>query len=216
MNYGETYTLKEGRKAEDALTSIYLTDNKMSELKEIMEMYMQLAVNESGVSNANDGQVAGLESQKLATGIRNIEASSQEIFSTFIDDLEGGIEDVIDIAVQTMVKHLDGEEVFDLFDGQGSILETITPEEIRDIDLNVEILLTQANVEQAYALSQQASELVERYYALNPMVQERVTQFYRDMLRSLQVPNPETVIAPLALPENTMAPGEETGNAPPV
>ena len=54
MNWGGTYTKKAGMKAEDVLETIYLNDIKFEQVHMMIQFFMQLAYNESGVSSAND------------------------------------------------------------------------------------------------------------------------------------------------------------------
>lgn len=204
VNWGGTYTPAPGKTAKECLESVYLEDNKGMDLKAIMEFFMQLAMNESGIQHANDAQVAGFDSAKLATGIRNIEKSGQEMFSLYLGHLEPGISGTLGRNVKLVMANLDQMEVYRYFEedegGEGGAeLTVIEPGDIADMELDVRVLLTRYRGEQTLESSSNAVGLVSQYYAQPFEVQERTTLLYRDMLKALQVPYGDRIIQPLQL-----------------
>lgn len=203
LNNGSTYTLAPNMKAEDALQYVTLPEVKAGDLKFLLEFKMQLMQLESGVVHAGDQQFAGMESAKLATGIRNIEKSGQEMFGIFLSQLEPGLQLVLDDVLGITVANLDKKEVFEYLEGDTRALDEITPEEVKNLKLNVRLLLTRYRGEQQLQSNMQAAALVKEFYTLLPEVQQRVAPFYRQMLKALQVKDADTVIMPLPL----VAPG---------
>lgn len=215
LNWGSTYTaINQNVKPEDIIKSVYLDDNKAVDLKQFMELFMQMTMNESGVMNANDGQSAGLESSKLATGIRNIEKSGQEMFGVFLSHLEPGIGDSVGKNARLLLANIDRDEVYKYFEegeggeGAGQLME-VSAADIPAVDLDVQILLTRHRGEQMLAVSAQAIETVQAFYA-QPFEVQMVTQmFFRDRLRAMEVPNPDKIIVPTQLvtaPDGTPLP----------
>lgn len=205
LNWGGTYTPAPGKTAKDCLESVYLENITSDKLQELMEFFMQLMVNESGVTNANDGNLAGMDSTKLATGIRNIEKSGQELFSLFLGHLEPGVSEMLSKMVKLMMSRLDEMEVYRYFEeveggeGAGEFRE-INPAEIGKIELDTRVLLTRYRGEQILESSLRAWEIVEKYYAQpNPEVQARTQSMAVDILKALQIPDANKVIQPLPL-----------------
>lgn len=205
LNGGGTYTPKPGKTAKDCLEVVRL-DEKTGELsKELAEFFMQMTNNESGVSNANDGQVAGMDSTKLATGIRNIEKSGQELFSLHLGHAEPGVSEVLSKMVKLQFAHLDETEIFRYFEegeggeGGGEMRE-INAGDLANIEIDTRILLTRYRGEQILESSIRAVEITERYYAMMPEVQIRTQKMFQDMLKALQVANANEVIQPLPIP----------------
>ncbi len=202
LNWGGTYTPAPGKTARDCLESVYLESHKGPELRAHMEFFMQMAMNESGVQHANDAQAAGFDSAKLATGIRNIEKSGQEMFSLYLGHLEPGLAEALEKMTKLLMANLDETEVHRFFEekegGQGAeeLLE-IRPEEIAGMDLDVRILLTRYRGEQTLESSTTAAGLVAQYYAQPYEIQQRTTLLFRDMLKALQVPFGDRIIEPL-------------------
>jgi hypothetical protein len=203
MNYGNSYTLAPNAKAEEALTSVYLEDTKFDNLERMFQFFMQVAQNESGTANGNDAATAGLDTQKLATGIRNIEKSGQEMFAPFISDLEPPLENILKRELLVLFANLDRAEIFNYLDRDTSTgkeiqkIDQITPEEVRNLTMNVSLLLTRYKGEQQLIQGEQASAIVERFYTLPVQIQPFVAQFYKNQLKAIDPRiDVETLIQP--------------------
>lgn len=197
LNWGGTYTPKPGKTKADILDYVALPDVKHEALRNMFEFFMQMAMNESGVQHANDAQAVGLDSAKLATGIRNIEKSGQEMFSLYLSHLEPGLQSIIQRAMALIFANMDHDEVFVFFEGDAQSLGMIRKEDVQDLELNVSLLLTRYRGEQLLQSSMQAANLVTQFYAQDPMIQERVAPLYRDMLKALQINFADEIIAPM-------------------
>jgi hypothetical protein len=219
LNWGGTYTPAPGKSAKDCLESIYLENNTGDQVQELSEFFMQLMTNESGVANSNDGQLAGLESTKLATGIRNIEKSGQELFSLHLGHLEPGVSETLTKMVKLMMSRMDQLEVHRYFEegegGEGTgDFQEINPGDISNMELDTRILLTRYRGEQILESSIRAWEIVEKYYAQTSLdVQARTQNMAIDILKALQIPNADRVIEPLPLLTQQTTPVDATGTA---
>lgn len=191
MNYGNSYTLAPNAKPEEALTSVYLEDTKFDNLERMFQFFMQVAQNESGTANGNDAETAGLDTAKLATGIRNIEKSGQEMFAPFISDLEPSLEAILKRELLVLFANLDRVEIFNYLARDTETgkeirqIDQITPDEVRNLTLNVSLLLTRYKGEQQLIQGEQASAIVERFYALPIQIQPFVAQFYKNQLKAI-------------------------------
>lgn len=201
MGWGGTYTKKPGMKAEDILESVYLNDIKFDQFHTLVGFFMQLAMNESGVMNANDGQTAGLAASKLATGIMQIEQSGDELFLPITEDLEDPLNAIVRREVEITFANLNQEEIFQYEDGDTAGVDKITPDDVRKMKYRCSIDLTTQKNQQILQLSAQAIALVKDFYATDPNVQPLIVEFYRDQLRILAPKcNPEQVLKPMPPP----------------
>lgn len=204
FNWGTTYRPLPGANMDDILRVIYVDDNKMQALTEELEFMLQLAMNESGISNANDGNVAGMETTKLATGIRNIEKSGQESFGVVISELDGGagtgITGVANAFTKTLYANLDDEETFQYFEGEMPVELTVAGADVKNLGFNVRTLLTRYKDAQVLESSTQGIAVVKDYYSLPPLMQMLLSGLYRDSLRSLQIPRSDEYIQPQQIP----------------
>lgn len=211
LNWGGTYTPAPGKTAKDCLESVYLENNTGEDLRSMAEFFMQLMTNESGVSTANDGQAAGLDSSKLATGIRNIEKSGQELFSLHLGHLEPGVSEILSKMVKLMMSRIDQMEVHRYFEdgevdetgqtGEGSAgIQVINPGDLVNMELDTRILMTKYRGEQILESSIRAWDIVEKYYAQPSIdVQARTKNMAVDILKALQIPNADKVVEPLPM-----------------
>ncbi len=211
MNGGMTYTLNTGAKAEEALSVIYLDDNKIDDLQQMIEFFMQLMMNESGIMNANDGNVAGMESTKLATGIRNIEKSGQELFGLYLGHLEPGINESLEKMVKIMFANLDPTEIYRYFESgetggeDSSQMVEINPGDIANLQINTRILLTRRRGEQVIESNSRGIELVKEFYSYPFLIQQILAKKFVDIAKELQWTDAEKYFIPIDVP--VMPPG---------
>jgi hypothetical protein len=191
------------KKAADILETVYLEDNIGEKLMEFIEFYMQLMMNESGVTNANDGNVAGMDSTKLATGIRNIEKNGQELFSLFLGHLEPGVAETLEKMVKLVMANLDQMEVYRYFEegeagGEGlPELKEINPGDLANFEIDTRVLLERHRGEQILESNIRATQLVKDFYLQPYEIQVVTAEMYRWMLKTLQVKNADRVIQPI-------------------
>lgn len=185
LNWGGTYTMKPGRKIEEVLQSVYLNDTKFEALQTMTQFFTQLAMNESGVSNANDNYVAGMEQAKLATGIKEIEKSGDELFRPIIGDLVGPLEAVITREVDVILSNVNATEAFTFLRGNTMGIDKITPEDVRGLKFLIRIELTQTKNQQTLEAAKACADIVERFYSLPPNIQMYVAALYKKQLRAL-------------------------------
>lgn len=185
LNWGGTYTKKPGKKAEDILETVHLTDVKFEQIHEQALYFQQLLMNESGVSTGNDGQAAGLQSSKLATGIINVQQSGDELFQPVIDDLRGPITRILGREIDVTLANMNPVEVYTYLKGDTMGVDQLTPDDVRGLKYLVKIELTAMRNQQQMQLSAQTAALVEKFYLLSPAVQMKVAPFYRQQIRLL-------------------------------
>lgn len=202
MNWGGTYTRKPGKTAEDVLESVYLTDTKFDQIERMFQFFMQLCMNESGVATANDSQSAGLASSKLATGIIEVQQSGDELFQPIVDELRGPLQAILNREIDVTLANMNPVEVFTYLEGNTEGIDRLTPDDVRGLKFKTKITLSTHKNNQQLQLSAQAAALVEKYYEVGmkygPIVQGRVTEFYRQQLRVLdQKADPNLVLSPI-------------------
>ena len=213
LNWGGTYTPKPGKSAKDILEFISLPDIKHDAIQNMFQLFMQLSTNESGVSNANDAASVGLNTSELATGVRNIEKSGQEMFALYLSHLEPGLQSAIQRAMLLIFANINEKETFTYFEGDTMLTGQIDRESVRDIDLNVSLLLTRYRGEQLLQSSIQAANLTAQFYSFPPEVQQRVAPLYRDMLKALQINFADEIINAVPAIQSGTAPGKPNVDA---
>lgn len=207
LNSGKTYTLANGKTAKEALEVVYLSENKGEQLMELAEFFMQLMMNESGVANANDGNVSGMDSTKLATGIRNVEKSGQEVFSLHLGHLEPGVAETLTKMVKLVFSNIDQMEVYRYFEdgedggeGGSEVMREINPGDIANIEIDTRVLLSRFRGEQILESYSRGWEIVEKFYSQPYEVQINTAEMAIAMLKAMQISNAAKIIVPTQLP----------------
>ncbi len=212
MNWGGTYTKKPNVKAADVLETIYLEDTKFEKLKEMIDFFNQFATNESGVSNANDAQAAGLKSSDLATGIINIQQSGDELFKPIITDLTGPLTRLVEREIDVTLANMNPQEAFAYGAGDTQQIATLTPEDVRGLKFKVTIELTAHKNQQQIQNSGQVIALIKDFYAQPPIIQMNAAIEYRRQLRALSPScDVDHVIVPQGMPMVAGDGGTSTG-----
>lgn len=216
LNWGGTYSLLPGKKWEDTLFVTYLNDNKFEDLTQEMESHIQFAFNESGVQHANDAGVAGMDSTKLATGIRNIEKSGEEMFAVYISELEPGIESVASAFVSVLYANLDDQETALYFENDTPLELTLAKRDVAHLRFNTSVLLSRYKDEQTLVASTAAEEIIVQFYSKPPELQQILLPLYEKRLTALQIKNARSYLVPqpIALNPTGTAPAPEIQKVP--
>ena len=202
LNWGQTYTKKPGKKMDDILEVKYLMDTKFEQIQTMFQFFMQLAMNESGVTNANDNYVAGMEQAKLATGIMQVQQSGDEMFKPIVAELKTPLERLIKREIEVLLANMNPEEVFEILEGDTLGLDKITSDEVKNLRYKIKFLLTTQKSAQTIQAASAASQLIERFYMLPPQIQEKVAQFYRKQLRALdpEIETDQVIVVGIQMP----------------
>ena len=197
LNGGETYTPKGNIDPENILKVIPLYDIKGREIYREIEFFMQVAINMSGVSHVNDAAMLGMDTAKLATGVKNIERSGQEMFSIYLSQLQDGLEGILrEFCIYTL-SYLDHEEAFLYTEDEDVQRISINPEDVEEsMDMDIRLEMTRYKNEQELVQAQQASAKVIEFYSLPVELQARTAQLYRQMLKAMQVAHVDEIIQP--------------------
>jgi len=197
LNGGEVYTPKGNADPRNILTVVPLYDIKGREIYREIEFFMQVAINMSGVSHANDAAMLGMDTAKLATGVRNIERSGQEMFSIYLSVMQEGLEEVLKSFVTYSMAYMDNKEAFIYTENDQAQSIEFDPNDIeRSIEMDIRMEMSKYKNEQELAQASQASAKVIEYYSLPPALQQRLAPLYRQMLKSFEIAHVDGIIAP--------------------
>lgn len=227
VNWGGMYRLESGKTAKDALTSVYLTNVKSANLKDLLQTVLQTMQAMSAVSNVNDGAMAGLDTAKLATGIRNLQESGEELFHQYISHLRPCLEKILRAALKTLLATVTTQEgknkVFRFFDRPSKRMIEIDPTRLADLDLDIVLNLSTYDRQGRLQQGQLAYTMLYNYLvaigAPQQIMEQRLGPLVADSLRALQVrdaDNKTAAIDPalrLPPPGTTGAPGQPTVSA---
>jgi len=199
LNAGKRYTIKQGYNAKDVIFSHFLQNINHDVLRSILEIIQQHAQSLGGSMSANDADMAGLDTVKLATGIKHMERVNQEMFGPVIDSLIPGFQGALQMFSSiTAANMMEPRELLMNRNGE-KVTETITPQEVKAFDFKIELELTTYKGEQQLAQITLARELIKEFYDLPYPVQVVSVDIYRRYLKAIQIPNADQAIQPIDL-----------------
>jgi hypothetical protein len=188
------------------LSQVRLNEWKGGDLNGLIQFFLQMATNMSGVANANDAAAAGLDTSELATGVRNIEASGNEMFAPILVNLEPPITAIATNCQVLAVDNMNDEEAFVISGPRGVLmLKQLKAADARAFRWNVSLEVAsdrgQRDVAEAQATTGAISEYVDLmlkiYSAPVPFAPGLVlgaTNAYRQRLRAHGVQDVDKVL----------------------
>ena len=195
LNHGKTYTLVENAKAEEALTYVQLPDNT-GELMELLELFMQFMQIKSGVLTGADRNISNMPSSETLGEENLITEAGDELFSMFLLRLYVGLSGALATVIDTIFANLDRKEVFTYFNGDAQEVLELTPEEVKDLALNVRFSITRSRDKQLIEAGQSADNVIAGFYSQPLLLQQRMAGYSRARLKALRVPQPDEIIEP--------------------
>jgi hypothetical protein len=210
LNHGKTYMLKDQNVDPAKVLSYVTLPPLVEDTYKIMELVMQVMQQESGVITADANQTSGLDQTKLATGIRNIERAGNELFGLYLQALEPGLTEVLQDNLMIIYARMDRKEIFSYLNGNARVITDLSPEDVRGMVLNVNLLLTRQKSEQQLEQALKGIEILREYYLQPPQVQERLKQPTIQALKALEWKDADQAVEPMMLeaaPAAAGAPG---------
>lgn len=195
LNSGVTYRKKNlDTKAEQILEQVDLHEFKGDALKELLELANQMMVSLSATPSINDAALAGLDSTKLATGIRAIQRTAAEGFAPFLASMEWGLQSALEALLSLLLWYGDKvEEYYVLQSGKQTPMEIDTVD-ARNIQYSVTMELTRYRNAQQVSEAQAARACVLNFYGLPLALQVIVLPLYEEELKGYMIANPSAYI----------------------
>lgn len=213
--WGETLWLKEGFTADQALSFVVLPEVKADDLKNMIDLYMQMAMNMSGVQHANDAGQAGLASAKTATSILNLDKSGHEMFGQILSHLESGIIPAVNAVGEIVIVNMSAIESLHWEDDDRARYSTIRRADLGDHRIRLRLTLSKYKAEQEKLdISSVIAAGLEFYSIQDPTARAGMVALYRQFARHHGVRNPETVFPDQGPPQALPGDGANTVAAP--
>jgi hypothetical protein len=167
------------------LFAVDLPDTDPFSMK-LIELALQAAQTEVGISGPNDAQMAGLDTGKLATGIEQMEREANVLMKETVGVQGKAVAAVLDQVVDCVLEHMDESEV--LYDEDTQSLIHLNREAIRNIGKHTRLLLTRSRSTETIETARMVIQLCREYYeALNPQEQNLLRPEYVRQARALEV-----------------------------
>ena len=180
LHAGKIFELKDQYAIDDFLqfSAIPNVDIKTQELIDFVFGIVQLWL---GVSNMAQGDYQALAPANTATGVEATLREASKIGRRWMRRIVRGFEEHLTKLVQVAMATMDEEEVFEYMEGDVRAFGVMTPEAIRDIGINVRVMLSQDQGQRAIEKANLALQTQERYFQSPP----EMRPFMRPMLKRI-------------------------------
>ena len=187
---------------------ILMPDRKLSEAIEIMaipeldertwdimQLRIQMAQLRKGVAAAAQGGFVSLPQNTTATGIDAIMASGDVLARKPINEVKVGLQGALSMALKFIYANQNEDETFTYLEGEHPEIVTITADSVRNLDINVRIVMTRFQHRTMRENAQVAMQAVAQYIALMPPEREAMRPFLLQLLKSLGFDSADSLVA---------------------
>jgi hypothetical protein len=203
LNTGKTYRLHGDAQAEEVLKIVQVySEGHIAHLRDLFELFMQLLQLKTGVISAADESVQGIESAKLATGIRSLEKSGNELFASWVKEASTGVHGTLEKFCAITLMHLDERETWDFTEGDNRVFLELSREDVHGLRVNVMLNLVNDEGERIIASGREVLAIMRELVSLPPETAAGLAPVAVEMVRALKVPYPEdrVILPPPPLP----------------
>jgi|SRR5215471_7440679 len=174
------------------LFQVQLTDIDQYAM-ELIQLMLQAASTEVGIIGPDDGNMAGMDTTKLATGIKSLERTANVLMKETESVMGDAIALVLDQVVDCALEHMDVNEA--LYDEETAAILTLSREEIRALGRHTRLLLTRSRSTETIETARMVVQLCREYYeALTPEEQNLLRPEYVRQLRALEVQDSDKLL----------------------
>lgn len=161
---------------------------------ELFQIGMQLAQARAGITNASQGDSSSAPESNTATGVRALLSRGAVLLKKPIRHLRRSKGRGFSYAVKLHYANFDRDEAFVWGEGENKELVTITPDHIKDLDIDVVMLLTQEQNQTKLQGAQVMLSMITGYAALSPLYQAGAKGGIVQALKALEFQNAEDMV----------------------
>ena len=154
-----------------------------------------------GVSNMAQGDYQALAPANTATGVEATLREASKIGRRWMRRIVRGFEDHLTKMVKVAMATMDQAEVYTYMEGQVENFGTMTPEMVKDLDMNVSVILSRDQGQRAIEKSQLALQVQERYFNYPPELRPFTRPMLKRMLDAMGYENTDELLPQEAPPD---------------
>ena len=197
---GKVFELKDQHKMEDFISYTQLPnlDNKTQELIDFVFGMVQLWL---GVSNLAQGDYQALAPANTATGVEATLREASKIGRRWMRRIVRGFEDHLTKLVKVALATLDETEDFEYMEGDVSTFGQITPEMVKNLEVDAKVILSQEQSQRAIEKANLAIATQDRYFQYQPEMRGFVRPLMVKILGAMGYENVDELLPQEAPPD---------------
>jgi hypothetical protein len=188
-------------------------DNRSMELMQTAIQIMQLR---SGITSASQGDMTGLPQNNTATGIRQLMSRAAVLLKKPVRNIRRSLQTEFSLHVKLIYANMDVAETFLVGEGENMELLTMSPDKIRDLDIDVAMLLTQEQNQTKFESSQAAIAAFTTWLTVPEIEKGQARILFLQALKALEFDQVEDIIreaAPTLMDAISLLPEAEQSQA---
>lgn len=159
----------------------------------LIELMIQAGSTEVGIVGPDDGALAGLDTTKLATGIKSLERTGNLLMKFTETDHADAIAEILDQAVDIILEHMDDDEM--VWRPDSEELFQLNREEVRKMRKKVKLLLTRSRSTETIETARMVIQLCREYMeVLTPYERYKLRGEYLRQLKALETPDATSLL----------------------
>ncbi len=173
---------------------------------ELLQIGMQMAQLRSGITSASQGDLSSVPENNTATGIRQLMSRAAVLMKKPVRGLRRSFNGEFSFAVKLHYANFDRTEAFQVGEGENTKILEMTPEMVRNLDIDVRMLLTQEQNQTKLQGAQVATGLLAQYIGTPEFEKPHARPLYVQAMKALEFDQPEEIIRePMVALEDAMA-----------
>ncbi len=161
---------------------------------ELLQFFMKLYQLETGVTSSAQGGLGDMPATNTATGIQSVLASGSTLHKRPAKEIRDGLKSVVGKNLTVLYTFHNKEETLRYGEGQNAVLVTLRPEDVRDLKLNVRILMTRYAAREQMDKAQAAVGVHTQYIALPEPEKAAARPLYVQLLKAQGIQGAEDII----------------------
>jgi len=193
LSPGKVYQLKDQYRIEDFISSTQLPTHDLA-TQNLIDFVFGLIQLWLGVSNMAQGDYQALAPANTATGVEATLREASKIGRRWMRRIVRGFEEHLTKLVKVAMATMEEEEVFSFMEGDVMSFATMTPEMIKDLDMDVTVLLSRDQGQRAMEKAQLALQVQERYFNYPPELRPFTRPMLKRMLDAMGYENTDDLL----------------------
>ena len=184
------FDLNDGYTAEDALQTAKIPELD-HQTKYLLEMVIAHWRTRTGISTATQGAFSNLPSERTASGIAMIVESGTTLLRPLVMEVKRGLEAVLQQVVAYQYAFQASDEAFVYFDGETRVEGVLCREDLKDLEIRIELTLTRSRQQRSLEAARMAVEFLTRFLEVPDRYKAAAAPLFAMVYRNLEIENAE-------------------------
>ena len=200
LSPGKVFHLKDQHTIEDFISAVQLPNHDMN-TQNMIDFVFGLVQLWLGVSNMAQGDYQALAPANTATGVEATLREASKIGRRWMRRIVRGFEEHLTKLVKVSMATMEQPEVYQYMEGDVQQFATMSPDMVKELDMNVTVILSRDQGQRAIEKAQLALQVQERYFNYPPELRTFTRPMLKRMLDAMGYENTDELLPQEAPPD---------------